>query len=160
MVASRGEQTRFLVRTLHANLRISAVKTTIATSLARAFTLIEKGAEESKASTTSTSTSTSLLITPKERKGLLANPTKAKERSDPKRLEVMEKVSKAEKLVREVRARHPNFSTIVPALLNHSIDELSKRVPLSIGTPISPMLGSITRSLDAMHTKLGSRAFW
>ncbi|KAJ1017853.1 hypothetical protein NDA16_005169 [Ustilago loliicola] len=36
---------------------------------------------------------------------------------------------------------------------------LSEHVPLRIGTPISPMLGSITRSLGAMHEKLGSRAF-
>lgn len=59
----------------------------------------------------------------------------------------------------EVRARHPNFSSIVPALVEGGLQELSQRVPLRIGTPLSPMLGSITRSLPAMHTKLGSRAF-
>lgn len=154
-MASRGEETRFLVRTLHANLRISAVKTTIATSLARVFVLIEPDQEI----LASGSTSSSLLIGLKERKGVLANPTRPKERASPRRLAVMDKVMKAEKLVREVRARHPNFSTIVPALLDHGIDELSRRVPLRIGTPISPMLGSITRSLDDMHNKLGSRPF-
>lgn len=60
---------------------------------------------------------------------------------------------------REVRARHPNFSAIVPALLSVGLPGLSEHVPLRIGTPISPMLGSITRSLAAMHTKLGPRAF-
>ena len=89
-MASRGEETRFLVRTLHANLRISAVKTTIATSLARVFVLIEPDQEI----LASGSTSSSLLIGLKERIGVLANPTRPKERASPRRLAVMDKHNK------------------------------------------------------------------
>jgi DNA ligase-1 len=147
LVASRGEETRFLVRTFVSHLRINAVRTTITSALARVFSLDGPGSDER------------LMVTKSDRRGLLANPSKAKEKADPRRLELMEKLARCEKLVREVRARHPNFSSIVPVLLEHGLERLSELVPLRVGTPLSPMLGSITRSLPAMHTKLGSRAF-
>lgn len=147
LVASRGEETRFLARTFISHLRINAVRTTIASAIARAFSLDGPGHDEK------------LMVTRAERSGLLANPTKPKERNDPKRLHLMDKFARCERLVREVRARHPNFSSIVPALVEGGLEQLSERVPLRVGTPISPMLGSITRSLPSMHTKLGNRAF-
>ncbi len=178
LVASRGEETRFLVRTFISHLRIQAVKTTIATALARAFVLQENDPQSSKSSTKSAAAGTAppsrYLITVDERQGVLANATKASERHDPRRLVLMQRVAKAESLVRQVRARHPNFSNIVPALLQQDqgaggvdggaplacgLDGLSTRVSLAVGVPISPMLGSITRSLDDMHAKMGSRAF-
>lgn len=148
LVASRGEETRFLVRTLHSHLRINAVRTTIATALARAFSLDGPSGENRL-----------LIVTEKERKGVLAVPSIAKQRNDPRHLTVMDKLSRAEKIVREVRARHPNFGSIVPALLEGGISQLAERVPLRVGTPISPMLGSITRSLPDMFSKLGERPF-
>ena len=147
LVACRGEETRFLVRTLHSHLRINAVKTTITSAIARAFSLDGPGHVEE------------LMVAAAERRGLLANPSKPKDRSEPRRLHLMDKLARCERLVREVRARHPNFSSIVPALLEGGLGQLSVRVPLRVGTPLSPMLGSITRSLPSMHTKLGPRAF-
>lgn len=63
-------------------------------------------------------------------------------------------------LCREVFSRHPNFTSLLEALLHEPASEgglthLSALVPLRIGTPISPMLGSITRSLTDVYTKLG-----
>ncbi|EPQ27854.1 uncharacterized protein PFL1_04598 [Pseudozyma flocculosa PF-1] len=160
LVASRGEETRFLGRTFISHLRIQAVRTTIATALARVFALVEaSGPRLEPATKREQERAALLLVHPEERQGILANATKPKERSDPRRLAVMDKLARAEKLVREVRARHPNFGVIVPALLTVGLPGLSDHVPLRIGTPISPMLGSITRSLDAMHDKLGPRAF-
>lgn len=160
LVASRGEETRFLVRTFISHLRIQAVRTTIATSLARAFALVEEGATRIEPSNPKEKERAALLLVhPHERRGLLANATKPKERQDPQRLALMERLARVEKLVREVRARHPNFGVIVPSLLQYGLAGLSEHVPLRIGTPISPMLGSITRSLGAMHEKLGPRAF-
>lgn len=160
LVASRGEETRFLVRTFISHLRIQAVRTTIATALARTFALVEEAATAVEPrSQKEKERAALLLVHPHERKGILANATKPKERQDPKRLVLMERLARAEKLVREVRARHPNFGVIVPSLLQHGLAGLSEHVPLRIGTPISPMLGSITRSLGAMHEKLGPRAF-
>lgn len=160
LVASRGEETRFLVRTFISHLRIQAVRTTIATALARTFALVEERATLVEPSNAKEKERASLLLVhPNERRGLLANAVKPKERQDAQRLALMERLTRAEKLVREVRARHPNFGVIVPSLLEHGLAGLSEHVPLRIGTPISPMLGSITRSLGAMHEKLGPRAF-
>ncbi|KAN0064353.1 hypothetical protein ACQY0O_002548 [Thecaphora frezii] len=160
LVASRGEETRFLGRTFISHLRIQAVRTTIATALARVFALVEEQGPQPVSSTKrQKERALQLLVHPQERRGILAHPTKPKDRTDARRLTVMDKLARAEKLVREVRARHPNFGVIVPALLAVGLPGLSDHVPLRIGTPISPMLGSITRSLDAMHEKLGPRAF-
>jgi DNA ligase-1 len=80
-------------------------------------------------------------------------------------------------ILSEVRARCPDFTRIAAALSAGGIDELSERVPLRIGehdhaqalhrigltfdqgTPLAPMLGSITRSLPDMHSRLGPRKF-
>ncbi|SPO31155.1 related to DNA ligase I [Ustilago trichophora] len=160
LVASRGEETRFLVRTFISHLRIQAVRTTIATALARTFALVEESMPLIEPNNPKEKERAALLLVhPHERKGILANATKPKERQDPQRLALMERLARAEKLVREVRARHPNFGVIVPSLLHYGLVGLSEHVPLRIGTPISPMLGSITRSLGAMHEKLGPRAF-
>jgi len=150
LVASRGEETRFLVRTLHSHLRINAVRTTITSAIARAFVLDDR--QNNKGND-------NWYLSIDERKGILANPSNTKRRADPKRLAAMEKITKAESLLREIRARHPNFGTIVPALLEGGLHDLAKRVPLRVGTPISPMLGSITRSLTAMFDKLGDRGY-
>ncbi|KDN41251.1 ATP-dependent DNA ligase [Tilletiaria anomala UBC 951] len=154
LVASRGEEIRFLVRTFVSHLRIQAVKTTIATALAMTFSLVDGTATESVEFSKS-----HYLITREDRKGLLATPTKQSERHSPARLTLMARLRLSERLMRQVRARHPNFSVIVPALQEVGLDGLSTRVPLSVGTPLSPMLGSITRSLQDMRAKFGERAF-
>lgn len=152
LVASRGEETRFLVRTLHSHLRINAVRTTITSAIARAFVLNDKSSSQKDEGDV-------WCLSMEERQGILANPPNTKQRSDPKRLAAMDKIVRAETLLREIRARHPNFGTIVPALLEGGLHNLAERVPLRVGTPISPMLGSITRSLPAMFEKLGDRAY-
>lgn len=56
-------------------------------------------------------------------------------------------------------ARNPNFTSLLDALLlpapEGGLNHLSALVPLRIGVPISPMLGSVTRSLAEVFTKLG-----
>jgi hypothetical protein len=43
--------------------------------------------------------------------------------------------------------------------LESGLEDLEARVPLSVGIPISPMLGSITRSIDEVFARLGSLPF-
>ncbi|GAA5921320.1 hypothetical protein JCM3775_002989 [Rhodotorula graminis] len=74
-------------------------------------------------------------------------------------LAVDDKLKRAEALVRRVWARHPNFGDVVGALLTGGLGELEERVGLSVGIPLEPMLGSITRSLSDIYTRLGSRPF-
>jgi DNA ligase-1 len=55
--------------------------------------------------------------------------------------------------------RHPNYEDILNALLEHGFEDLFDRVPLAVGIPLSPMLGSITRSLNEVYTRLGTLPF-
>lgn len=146
LVAAKGEEVRFLVRTLVSHLRIGAVRLTVTASLARAFCLIQ--GQKSEGDNT-------FWISPAEREGIRSLAKTAKEgKDDPKRLELMARLAKAESLVREVYVRHPNYDNIVPALLNHGLQGLSEAIPLQVGTPLSPMLGQITRDLGDVANRL------
>lgn len=163
IVASRGEETRWLVRTFHSHLRTGAVKKTLSSALARCFSLCDsdedEAAVEAPTFSTQSSAAAAYLVTRSERSGgILANPTKPKERQDPRRLAIMAKFARSERLVREVLSRHPNFTSVIEALTTSpggGLAHLSQLVPLRIGVPITPMLGSITRSLNDVYTKLG-----
>ncbi|BGP55829.1 hypothetical protein JCM8202v2_003436 [Rhodotorula sphaerocarpa] len=74
-------------------------------------------------------------------------------------LAVEGKFKRAEQLVRRIWAKHPNFGHLVDALLQGGLEELETRIGLSVGVPLEPMLGSITRSFDDIYTRLGSRPF-
>jgi DNA ligase-1 len=51
------------------------------------------------------------------------------------------------------------YDHITTALLSAGLESLSSLVPLTIGIPLSPMLGSITRSLGEVFTRLPGLAF-
>ncbi|CDZ96226.1 dna ligase [Phaffia rhodozyma] len=177
LVAAKGEEARFLVRTLVQNLRIGAVRVTLTTSLARAFTLTRpsfpdldwKDLEE-----------TDYFLPPHRLLNLAPVPSAAASKSkggSRKRARLNEteqlpssipsdgetvrevwrkKCEQAERLVRRVYVRHPNYSHIIPSLLSSptGLENLSTSVPLTVGIPLSPMLGSITRSLGEACTRL------
>jgi DNA ligase 1 len=68
--------------------------------------------------------------------------------------------SKAEEIVKASFARRPNYNDLVPALLQIGVcDELLLRCGLSLHIPLKPMLGSITRDMTEMLTKLQGRDF-
>ena len=79
--------------------------------------------------------------------------------SDLLRTDVTSRLERAEKLVRGVWARHPDYAHIVDGLLSGGLDGLEERVPLALGTPVQHMLGSITRSLADVYARLGDRPF-
>ncbi|KAK1831017.1 hypothetical protein QBC39DRAFT_259710 [Podospora conica] len=133
--ARGGEESRFIVRTLCQHLRIGAVKTTMLIALSRAFLLSKPpGADY---------------------------PTR-----DPKSLAKLKKEdlaevwARGEEIVKACFARRPNYNDLVPALLEIGIsDELLARCNLTLHIPLRPMLGSITRDLPEMLTKLQGRDF-
>ena len=133
--AQGAEESRYLVRTLCQHLRIGAVKTTMLIALSRAF--------------------------------LLSKPEGAdfpiKLQSDLAKLKkeaLAEVYSKGEELVKACFARRPNYNDLVPSLLEVGItDELLVRCGLALHIPLRPMLGSITRDLGEMLTKLQGRDF-
>ncbi|RGP68264.1 DNA ligase 1, partial [Fusarium sporotrichioides] len=133
--ARGGEESRFVVRTLCQHLRIGAVKTTMLIALSRAF--------------------------------LLSSPPGAdfplKSVSDLAKLkkeDLAEVWSRAEEIVKACFARRPNYNDLVPVLLEIGIsEELLIRCGLALHIPLRPMLGSITRDLSEMLTKLQGRDF-
>ncbi|KGO72971.1 Nucleic acid-binding, OB-fold [Penicillium italicum] len=132
--ARGAEESRYIVRTLVQNLRIGAVKTTMLIALARAV--------------------------------LYSRPPGADFEVRPHQLarfkkdELAEIYNNAEEIVKTSYARHPNYNDLVPCLLEIGpTEELLVRCGLTMHIPLRPMLGSITRDLSEMLTKLQGRDF-
>ncbi|KAK7966844.1 uncharacterized protein PG986_001121 [Apiospora aurea] len=133
--ARGGEESRYVVRTLCQHLRIGAVKTTMLIALSRAF----------------------LLSRPTDTDFPLRSVT---ELSKLKKDELAEVWSRPEEIVKACFARRPNYNDLVPILLEIGVcDELLIRCDLTLHIPLRPMLGSITRDLSEMLTKLQGRGF-
>ncbi|OJJ85596.1 putative DNA ligase I [Aspergillus glaucus CBS 516.65] len=133
--ARGAEESRYIVRTLVQNLRIGAVKTTMLIALARAVVHSKpRGAEFS--------------VHPQQDLARL------------KKDELSEIYAHAEEIVKASHARHPNYNDLVPCLLNiGASEELLVQCGLQMHIPLRPMLGSITRDLSEMLTKLQGRDF-
>jgi DNA ligase-1 len=133
--ARGAEESRYIVRTLVQHLRIGAVKTTMLIALSRAF-LLSKPAN----ATFDTRPVASLRTLKKD--------------------ELAELYAKNEEIVKACFARRPNYNDLIPALLDIGVcDELLLRCGLALHIPLRPMLGSITRDLGEMLTKLQGRDF-
>ncbi|ODH46596.1 hypothetical protein GX48_07291 [Paracoccidioides brasiliensis] len=133
--ARGAEESRYIVRTLVQHLRIGAVKTTMLIALARAF----------------------LYSRPSTKDFFVYNRI---ELSKLKKEEMASIYSRAEEIVKASYARHPSYDDLVSCLLEIGIsDELLVRCGLTLHVPLHPMLGSITRDLPQMLTKLQGRAF-
>lgn len=133
--ARGAEESRYIVRTLCQHLRIGAVKTTMLIALSRAFLLTQPPGAN----------------LPLQNIGDLAKLKKE---------ELALIWSKAEETVKTCFARRPNYNDIVPGLLEIGVcEELLWRCGLALHIPLRPMLGSITRDLGEMLTKLQGRDF-
>ncbi|KAJ1325885.1 DNA ligase 1 [Microdochium nivale] len=133
--ARGGEESRFVVRTLCQHLRIGAVKTTMLIALSRAFLMSRPlGADF---------------------------PLKDMQRlRGMKKEELAEVWKEAEEIVKACFAKRPNYNDLIPVMLEIGVcDELLVRCGLTIHIPLRPMLGSITRDLSEMLTKLQGRDF-
>jgi len=83
-----------------------------------------------------------------------------KELSALRKEELAEMYSKAEEIVKACFARRPNYNDLVPAMLEIGVtEELLLRCGLTLHIPLRPMLGSITRDMSEMLTKLQGRDF-
>lgn len=133
---SRGaEESRYIVRTLVQHLRIGAVKTTMLIALSRAFLMSRPPAADFP------------VQPPSSLAGL-------------KKDQLTDMYSHNEEIVKACFARRPNYNDLIPALLEIGVcDELLIRCGLSMHVPLRPMLGSITRDLGEMLTKLQGRDF-
>lgn len=129
LVAARGEETRFLVRTLSQNLRVGAVRTSVLTALARALVL----STSSNPSIPILSDS-SLHATPQFLASIRSSASgKQKKSVDSQRNELLLKFANAEALVKKVYVQHPNYDHIVAGAIAGGLDGLPTRVPLTVG---------------------------
>ncbi|KAG4421429.1 hypothetical protein IFR04_005488 [Cadophora malorum] len=133
--ARGAEESRYVVRTLCQHLRIGAVKTTMLIALSRAILLSRPpGADFPLKSST--------------------------ELAKLKKDELAEVWLKSEEIVKACFAKRPNYNDLIPVLLEIGVcDELLLRCGLALHIPLRPMLGSITRDLSEMLTKLQGRDF-
>lgn len=128
LVAAKGEETRFLVRTLSQNLRVGAVRTSILTALARAMVMTSPSLHSSNSP--SSQLQHSAEITSAQRvaeTGTKANP------ADPMGDALNQRFVQAEALIKKVYAQHPNYDHIIQELLNGGLDGLLDRLPLTVG---------------------------
>jgi DNA ligase-1 len=133
--ARGAEESRYIVRTLVQHLRIGAVKTTMLIALSRAF----------------------LLSKPPNADFETRSP---KDLAKLKKEDLVEIYSRNEEIVKACFARRPNYNDLIPALLEIGVgEELLLRCGLAMHIPLRPMLGSITRDLGEMLTKLQGRDF-
>lgn len=116
-------------------LRIGAVKTTMLIALSRAF----------------------MLSRPPGADFLLKSQN---ELAKLKKEALAELWTKTEEIVKACFAKRPNYNDLIPAMLEIGVcDELLVRCGLALHIPLRPMLGSITRDLSEMLTKLQGRDF-
>jgi DNA ligase-1 len=159
LVAAKGEEVRFLVRTLSQNLRVGAVRTTLLSALARAMVL----SLPSPAAQTDSIYHSHL-------------PGSQGRFLDGVRDELIHMFGRAEALTKSVYVRHPNYDDIVRVLLESGLDGLREGAPLTVGgyhstgfvrichkndtgIPLLPTLGSPVRSVDDIYECLGDLQF-
>lgn len=115
LVRARGEEVRFLVRTLVSNLRIGAVKLTILSALARAFALSRNA---------STPATDDLFIDEDSRRAAAAATNgkgKGKAKEEHGVSDATKVLEQASVLVRRTFARHPNYAHLVAALVRRCL---------------------------------------
>ena len=130
LIASKGEETRFLARTLTQNLRVGAVRTTLLIALSRAFVLSPRPGDrpsELHASQKLLDSVRALGAPPK-------SPQKKKLADDDARERIKALFTQAESLVKQVYVRHPCYEDIIEALVTEGLDGLDQHVSLAVGT--------------------------
>jgi DNA ligase-1 len=132
LIAAKGEEVRFLTRTLSMNLRVGAVRTSILTAFARAMVLTPPGTLIVPIPSDSPYNASTKLLS--EVEDISASPKKKNVPQDRTRDEIDKKYGRAESLIKKVFVQHPNYDHIVAALLDAGLDGLAERVPLTVGS--------------------------
>lgn len=139
LVAAKGEEIRYLVRTLCQNLRVGAVRTSILTALSRALVLTPPVGMTNPVLPDSNFYASSILLA--DIKPLL--PSSNKKQTDTSRDELNEKFSRAEAIVKKAYVVHPNYDHIAAALLEVGLEGLANRLPLTVGACLCSCASSV-----------------
>ncbi|KAG5219601.1 ATP-dependent DNA ligase [Salix suchowensis] len=148
LVSAKGEEVRYLVRTLSQNLRVGAVRTSIFIALARAMVLVKPS---------SALYSSEHCIDPTRLKR--ANIDKKNKKASTAKDTVNEAFKAAEGLIRRVYAQHPSYDDIINALLESGLEGLSAKVPLTVARSLSEVYKLLNgREFTAEYKYDGQRA--
>jgi DNA ligase-1 len=150
LLAARGEECRFLVRTLCQNLRVGAVRASLLTALARAVALTPPNMQPKAPDLVTTPPD---LVAPSAQQDVFTNVPLMAERvrpllaagkkdkaPDEARLELTAALAEAEALVKGVFVQRPDYGALVAALLDGGLHSLAERVPLTVGMLVSGLL--------------------
>jgi DNA ligase-1 len=137
LVAAKGEEIRYLVRTLSQHIRVGAVRTTILTAFARALVLTPPATSTNPISSGFSYTASPELVARVSRP-FQSSPEKGED--SPKAL-LLEKFAVAEASLKKVYVRHPNYDHIVSAILQVGLDGLAERVLLTVGMWVNFQIG-------------------
>ena len=130
LVAAKGEEVRFYVRTLSQHIRVGAVRTSILTALARAMVLTPPSSLTVLIADDSPHHASLDLISQVK---AITMKNMSKKVVDEAKEELIVKFTRAESLIKKVFVQHPNYDHMVVALLDAGLDGLSERVPLTVG---------------------------
>ncbi|KAJ3809150.1 DNA ligase [Lentinula aff. lateritia] len=150
LVSAKGEEIRFLVRTLSQNLRVGAVRTSLLTALARSFVLTPRKTFKDPSFDGSAGDSITTQSIASESNSEFIDITQDT---------LPARFRSAEHLLRKVFVQHPSYDHIVGALLEVGLDGLPQRVPLTVGIPVYPALGSPIRSFEEIYERLNDLPF-
>lgn len=128
LVAAKGEEIRYLVRTLSQHIRVGATRTTVLTALARTLVLTPPATAVNPESDSSYTAHAEVIAQVHRTIG-----TSSKKGEDSFKARLLEKFDTAEALLKKVFVQHPNYNDIVAAILEAGLDGLAERVPLTVG---------------------------
>ncbi|KZS98440.1 ATP-dependent DNA ligase [Sistotremastrum niveocremeum HHB9708] len=158
LLSAKGEEARYIARTLSQHIRVGATRTTVLTALARALVLTPPASIP-----TSSDHESPFYASPADLIAVKPLPVKGKGKAsappDPVRESILIKFARSEALIKQVFVQHPNYDHILDAILNGGLENLAERVPLTVGIPLHHTLGSPSRSLDEVYERLGDLPF-
>ncbi|KAI9146124.1 hypothetical protein BKA69DRAFT_1153542 [Paraphysoderma sedebokerense] len=119
LVSCRGNEPKYLIRSLEGKLRIGLAEKTILVALSQAAVLSKNAKKD----------------------GLEA------------------RLAQASEIIKSVYSELPSYDLIVPALLQHPIDELPNHCHLTPGIPLKPMLAHPTKSITEVLDRFEGKTF-
>jgi DNA ligase-1 len=156
LVAAKGAEAGYLLRTLAGRLRIGLAEKSVLTALAHATLLHKEGVgiedEEEEEEMEEGS----------EDGG--DGGAKKKKSAKPKRRRIdtaalADRLAAADAAVRRAYSRCPSLDVLIPALVDHPLTELDERAPFTPGVPVGPMLAKPTTGVREVLDKFSGRDF-
>ncbi len=128
LVSAKGEESRYLMRTLAQHIRVGAVRTTMISALARTLVLTRPDGLNPPSSEVYAPQELleATLPLPETKK-------KASATTDTAREEIKRLFANSEILLKRVFVQHPNYEHIVRAILDHGFENIADNVPLTVG---------------------------